>query len=136
MVTDCQTLSAASILQQSLSAGPFTYGFVFKEGWENNIRSDLPSVIDHLTQSLNKLNAILLKLQPKSPGTVNSSDTLHSSGEYSTEDSQTESENDDTSGSSEGSSTASIVGASVGTLGGTAALGGLGYFLRGFLFGV
>ncbi|KAK1938635.1 hypothetical protein X943_003024 [Babesia divergens] len=129
MVTDCQTLSAASILQQSLSAGPFTYGFVFKEGWENNIRSDLPSVIDNLTQSLNRLNESIAKLRSKALETVDSSDTLNYSADSLTEDSKEES-------SEKGSSTASIVGASVGTLGGTAALGGLGYFLRGFLFGV
>ncbi|KAK1935253.1 secreted antigen 3 [Babesia divergens] len=146
-----------SDLRNASSAGPFKYGFVFKDNkWNGNTNRGVQSAIHPLLSPLRELQGCL-QGSPAPPvqssraseshvssagslssrsGSSGSSSIRGSSYHSHTGDSRTESENADTSDSSGGPSKASIVGASVGTLGGTAALGGLGYFLRGFLFGV
>ncbi|KAK1936821.1 hypothetical protein X943_002011 [Babesia divergens] len=163
IIGSLQTMSSDSSqwnqtnLRNADSAGPFKYGFVFKDKWDGNRNYKINSAIHPLLSPLRELQGCLQgspappvqssrasesshvpSVGTSSPGSGSSGSysTYGSSDHYQTEYSKGQSENADTSDSSEGSSTASIVGASVGTLGGTAALGGLGYFLRGFLFGV
>ncbi|KAK1935538.1 secreted antigen 1 [Babesia divergens] len=163
MSSDCKTWGTSMSFQMGFTAGPFKYGFVPKDSdWMNRIDEKLQGPIQTLTASLRELQQCLKgaetqfapsrdglssgRSESQSRGTPEASSALGSgghstgtpssgfgsSGSSSIQGSPGESQGE----SSEGSSTASIVGASVGTLGGTAALGGLGYFLRGFLFGV
>ncbi|KAK1936020.1 hypothetical protein X943_000982 [Babesia divergens] len=145
-----------SRLRDAESAGPFKYGFVFKDNkWDGKTNPGVQSAIRPLLASLRELlqclqgspppaaqvehsrSSVVSESHVSSAGSLSSRSgssgsysTYGSSDHYQTEYSKGQSENADTSDSSGGPSKASIIGASVGTL------GGLGYFLRGFLFGV